>query len=138
MDGELLMKEILTPIAPGELIDKLTILRLKTENISEESKLANVQHELEVLTAVSDAAILPSEELTRLWELLYGVNADLWVIEDDIRKLEADNDFGAGFVGLARAVYVTNDERAKLKKQINILLGSDLIEEKSYYDHGAH
>jgi hypothetical protein len=132
------MKEILTPIAPGELIDKLTILRLKTENISEESKLANVQHELEVLTAVSDAAILPSEELTRLWELLYGVNADLWVIEDDIRKLEADNDFGAGFVGLARAVYVTNDERAKLKKQINILLGSDLIEEKSYYDHGAH
>jgi hypothetical protein len=132
------MKEILTPIAPGELIDKLTILRLKTENISEESKLANVQHELDVLTAVSDAAILPSEELTRLWELLYGVNADLWVIEDDIRKLEADNDFGAGFVGLARAVYVTNDERAKLKKQINILLGSDLIEEKSYYDHGAH
>jgi hypothetical protein len=138
MDGELLMKEILTPIAPGELIDKLTILRLKTENISEESKLANVQHELEVLTAVSDAAILPSEELTRLCELLYGVNADLWVIEDDIRKLEADNDFGAGFVGLARAVYVTNDERAKLKKQINILLGSDLIEEKSYYNHGAH
>jgi hypothetical protein len=131
------MKEILTPIAPGELIDKLTILRLKTENISDAAKLANVYHEQETLQKVADDAIPGSQELTRLWNALYEVNADLWVIEDDIRKCEARNDFGAGFIGLARAVYVTNDERAKIKKQINILLGSDLIEEKSYYEHGA-
>lgn len=127
------MKEILTPIAPGELIDKLTILRLKSENISDAVKLANVQHEHAVLQKVADEAIPPSEELTRLWDELYRINGDLWVIEDDIRKCEGRNDFGPAFIALARAVYVTNDERAKVKKHINVLLGSDLIEEKSYY-----
>ncbi len=131
------MKEILTPIAPGELIDKLTILRLKSEHISDEVKLANVRHEQQVLQKTADDAIPPSDELNRLWEMLYKVNSDLWVIEDDIRKCEARNDFGPAFIALARAVYVTNDERAKIKKHINVLLGSDLIEEKSYYDHGA-
>ncbi|MEJ6396382.1 DUF6165 family protein [Yoonia sp. 208BN28-4] len=127
------MNDILTPIAPGELIDKLTILRLKTENISDPAKLANVRHEQDVLQKVADAAIPPSDDLTRLWAELYRINGDLWVIEDDIRKCEGRNDFGPAFIALARAVYVTNDERASVKKQINLLLGSDLIEEKSYY-----
>ena len=131
------MKDILTPIAPGELIDKLTILRLKTENISDPAKLANVRHEQDVLQAVADDAIPPSEELTRLWDELYRINGDLWVIEDDIRTCEARSDFGPAFIALARAVYVTNDERAKIKKHINVLLGSDLVEEKSYVEHGA-
>lgn len=131
------MNEILVPISPGELIDKLTILQLKAENITDAGKLANVRHEQDVLGKVADAAFTQSEELDRLWKALYRVNADLWVIEDDIRKCEARNDFGAGFIGLARAVYVTNDERAKIKKHINVLLGSDLIEEKSYYAHGG-
>ncbi len=132
------MKEILTPIAPGELIDKLTILRLKTENITDAAKLANVRHERAALQKVADDTIPLSSELTRLWNRLYRINGDLWVIEDDIRKCESRSDFGPAFIALARAVYVTNDERADIKKKINLLLGSDLIEEKSYYSPKDH
>lgn len=127
------MKDILVPIAPGELIDKLTILQLKTENISDPKKLENVRHEFDVLQGVADSALPPSDALQRLWKSLYRINADLWVIEDDIRAFEGRGDFGAGFVALARAVYVTNDERAAIKKEINLLLGSAIVEEKSYY-----
>lgn len=128
------MKEILVPTAPGELIDKLTILQLKSEKITDPEKLKNVRHEQTTLQKTADDALPQSAELQALWGRLYDVNADLWVIEDDIRACEARGDFGAGFIGLARAVYVTNDQRAAIKKEINILLGSDLIEEKSYYD----
>jgi hypothetical protein len=127
------MKDILVPIAPGELIDKLTILQLKSENITDSQKLANVKHEFDVLKEVADSAMASSAELTALWNKLYGINADLWVIEDDIREFEGRGDFGPGFVGLARAVYVTNDQRAAVKKEINLLLGSAIVEEKSYY-----
>lgn len=128
------MKEILVPTAPGELIDKLTILRLKTEKISDSEKLRNVRHEQTTLQAIADDALPPSDALIALWDQLYRINSDLWDIEDDIRAFEQRNDFGAGFIGLARAVYVTNDERARVKKEINLLLGSELIEEKSYHD----
>ncbi len=132
------MTDILVPISPGELIDKLTILRIKSERISDESKLANVHIEMEQLIKVADATLPPSDELSGLWQELYDVNCDLWQIEDDIREFEHRHDFGAGFIGLARSVYITNDRRAELKKRINQLLGSILVEEKSYakYGHG--
>lgn len=127
------MKDILVPIAPGELIDKLTILQLKSEHISDPEKLANVKHEYDVLKDVADSAMVSTDQLTALWQKLYNINADLWVIEDDIREFEGRGDFGPGFVALARAVYVTNDQRASVKKEINLLLGSAIVEEKSYY-----
>lgn len=126
------MNEILVPVSPGELIDKLTILRLKSEKIDDPVKLQNVQREFEALQIVADDTLPASPKLSELWSALYDINADLWSIEDDIRAFEARQDFGPGFIALARAVYVTNDERAQIKKKINMLLGSELIEEKSY------
>jgi hypothetical protein len=131
-----MMDVILVPTSPGELIDKLTILRLKTERIAEAGKLANVRREKELLQQTA-AAIPASPALTALWDQMYQINAALWVIEDDIRDCEKAQDFGPAFVALARAVYVTNDQRADVKKRINLLLGSALIEEKSYRDHVA-
>ena len=128
---------ILVPTAPGELIDKLTILRLKEERISDAAKVENVRVEKAALMETADAHVPQSAALTALWEDLYAINADLWVIEDDIRDCEKDKDFGEEFVRLARAVYITNDRRADVKKKINLLLGSALIEEKSYSDHGV-
>jgi hypothetical protein len=130
------MQDILVPTAPGELIDKLTILRLKAEKISDPAKLANVRHEQAALQTTADAALPPSAALNALWEQLYQINAALWMIEDDIRECESRADFGSDFIQLARAVYVTNDQRAAVKKQINLLLGSMIIEEKSYHEHG--
>ncbi|MCW1951542.1 MAG: hypothetical protein KIH44_009280 [Octadecabacter sp.] len=128
---------ILVPTAPGELIDKLTILRLKEERISDPAKVENVRVEKAALMETADAHVPPSAALTALWEDLYAINADLWVIEDDIRDCEKAKDFGEEFIRLARAVYITNDKRADVKKKINLLLGSALIEEKSYSDHGV-
>lgn len=130
------MDQILVPTAPGELIDKLTILRLKSERIEDAAKLANVRIEQEALMQTARHHLPDSPELAALWEQLYQINAELWVIEDDIRDCEAAKDFGESFIRLARAVYVTNDRRAAVKKEINLLLGSDLVEEKSYADHG--
>lgn len=131
------MIDIFVPTSPGELIDKLTILRLKSEKIVDQAKLVNVRHEMDTLSAVADQNIPQSPELRTLWNDLYAINSDLWEIEDDIRACEARSDFGTGFIALARAVYVTNDERARVKKEINLLLGSQIIEEKSYFDFGA-
>ena len=128
---------ILVPTAPGELIDKLTILRLKEERIDDAAKVANVQVEKAALMRTADQHIPMSDEVSALWEELYQINSKLWVIEDDIRTCEANGDFGDTFIELARAVYITNDKRAEVKKKINLALGSDLIEEKSYVEHGA-
>ena len=114
-------------IAPGELIDKITILKIKSERIENAEKVANVRVELETLSASRDAALPASEELTRLTAALKSVNEELWVIEDDIRDRERASDFGPEFIRLARAVYKTNDRRAALKREINELLGSRLI-----------
>ena len=104
------------PYRPGELIDKLTILRLKAEKITDPAKLANVRHELAALQQTADVALPASAELSALWEQLYQINAALWVIEDDIRECESRSDFGPDFIRLARAVYVTNDQRASRMK----------------------
>ena len=128
---------ILVPTAPGELIDKLTILRLKEERISDPAQVENVRVEKAALMETADAHVPSSAALTTLWEELYAINGDLWVIEDDIRDCEKAKDFGEEFIRLARAVYITNDRRADVKKKINLLLGSALIEEKSYADHGV-
>ncbi len=119
------------------MIDKLTILRLKTERITDAVKLANVRHEQSVLQATADDKLTDTAGLAPLWEELYQINAKLWVIEDDIRDCERAQDFGQTFIDLARAVYITNDKRSDVKKRINQLLGSDLVEEKSYTDHGV-
>ena len=131
------MNTILTPTSPGELIDKLTILRIKSEQISDEAKLSNIRHEQDVLAKVAQDSIPDSSELRSLWDELYAINSKLWVIEDDIRACEANKDFGPTFIELARAVYFTNDLRAVVKKKINLLLGSDLVEEKSYHSTEA-
>ena len=117
----------------GELIDKLTILAIKDACIGDDAKRANVRRELEALEAVAVAAGLRQRPgLAELEEALRTVNGELWTIEDRIRDCERQGDFGPAFVALARAVYVTNDRRAVLKRQINALSGSELVEEKSY------
>ncbi len=130
------MDEILIPVSPGELIDKLTILRLKRERIADPAKRANVQHEEDLLAAVA-ASLPPSAHLAALQADLHAVNARLWEIEDDIRDCERAGDFGPRFITLARSVYRVNDDRAALKKAINLHLGSALVEEKSYADYGG-
>lgn len=126
---------IMTAIAPGELIDKITILRIKSERISDEAKLKNVRTELDILTATQKEHVPASDEMARLEAALKTVNEALWEIEDDIRDCERQGDFGEEFIRLARAVYVTNDKRAALKKEINLLLGSTIVEEKSYAEY---
>ncbi|MGC6475854.1 MAG: DUF6165 family protein [Parvibaculales bacterium] len=125
---------IMIEVGAGELIDKITILQIKSERIEDAAKLKNVRHELDVLSAARDANIPASDELNDLSQALKQVNEALWEIEDDIRACEAEKDFGEKFIELARAVYITNDKRAALKKDINILTGATIIEEKSYTD----
>lgn len=122
-------------IAPGELIDKITILEIKTERITDAAKLDNVRIELSTLESARDAALPSSSELADLTKQLKEINEALWEIEDDIRDCERDKDFSDKFIELARAVYKTNDKRAALKRDINVLLGSRLVEEKSYSDY---
>ena len=119
-------------VSPGELIDKLTILEIKLARLSDAGALANVRHEYDSLAAERAGTLPASAELDRLAAELKAVNEALWVIEDDIRERERARDFGAKFVELARAVYRNNDRRAALKREINRLLGSAIVEEKSY------
>lgn len=128
---------ILVPIAPGELLDKITILEIKLERIADAAKLANVRREFEALDDVRREKLPANAALDDAAARLKAVNEELWVIEDDIRDCERGGDFGATFIELARAVYRTNDRRAAIKKEINLLLGSDLVEEKSYKEYLA-
>lgn len=128
--------EFLAPVSIGEAVDKITILRIKQAEIRDESKLANVGKELSALQAIYLNHVgTISEAVEALTAELQSVNQKLWVIEDDIRDCERNQDFGPNFVELARAVYFTNDERARLKREINVALGSELVEEKSYADY---
>ena len=119
-------------ISVGEWIDKLTILEIKLVEIADREKLANVQREYETLIAAAPAELLARAEIVELRARLRAVNAELWRIEDEIRVKERARDFGDAFIALARAVYVTNDRRAAIKREINRLAGSGLVEEKSY------
>ncbi len=128
------MDNVMAPVSPGELLDKITILEIKSERIEDADKLKNVRYELELLTRLWNEAV-PDADLAAERAELKSVNEKLWVIEDDIRDKEAEKSFDAAFVELARSVYYTNDRRAAVKKQVNLKLGSAIVEEKSYSDY---
>ncbi len=129
--------ELKVEISVGELLDKITILEIKSERITDQAKLANITTELETLRRTWEASPLAELDLGDLSFRLKAVNEALWDIEDGIRALEAAQSFGDEFIELARAVYHRNDERAALKREINRLAGSRLVEEKSYTDYQA-
>jgi hypothetical protein len=130
------VQTILVPLSPGELLDKITILRIKSARMKDPAKLANVRRELELLEQVWHESVPAGIDLSADEKALEAVNARLWDIEDDIREHEAQGSFAKEFVELARAVYINNDERAAIKKRINTRLGSAIVEEKSYRDYG--
>jgi hypothetical protein len=119
-------------VSPGELLDKLSILEIKSERIADPEKLRNIRHELGLYRDMREDRIPAGDAMDALVHELKSVNETLWRVEDEIRACEAKQDFGDKFVGLARSVYRTNDRRAEIKRQINILCGSSIIEEKSY------
>ena len=129
------MAELLVPISPGELIDKITILEIKSARMTDTTKLHNVRTELALLNATWRASAFSAVDITAEWTDLRDVNGQLWDIEDRIRDKERESLFDAEFIELARSVYVTNDERAAIKRRINSKLGSSLVEEKSYREY---
>jgi len=124
--------EIQAPLSVGELIDKITILEIKAQRIKDPEKLRNITKELNVLVGVREAAGLDTPRMAAFASELRTVNSRLWDIEDGLRELEARQDFGGRFVELARNVYLNNDARARIKRQINEASGSAIVEEKSY------
>ena len=131
------MSEILVPVSFGELLDKVAILQIKSERMSDPAKLANVRKELDALERTWAANPASRIDIEALRAALKAVNERLWVIEDDIRLKEKAQAFDAEFIRLARAVYFENDERARIKRDINLALGSAYVEEKSYQDYHA-
>ena len=129
------MSEISVPVSPGELLDKITILRIKSSRMSDVQKLANVRIELKVLEETWAASPYAKSDIAADVNALLQVNERLWVIEDDIRDKERAQAFDSEFIRLARAVYFENDERAAIKRRINLKLGSTIVEEKSYAEY---
>jgi hypothetical protein len=129
------MSEILVPVSFGELLDKIAILQIKSERMTDPAKLANVRNELSALEQTWMAHPAAGGDIAKLRAELKAVNERLWVIEDDIRLKEKAQAFDEAFVRLARSVYFENDTRARIKKDINLALGSSYIEEKSYEDY---
>lgn len=124
------------PVSVGELVDKITILRIKRRNIKDESKLQNVEKELKALNSTLASLKLPADVLPE-FQRLENINSELWNVEDKIREKERNGQFDETFIGVARLVYVLNDERASIKKEINLKVGSDLVEEKSYSEYSS-
>ena len=124
--------QLQVPVSVGEVLDKITILQIKLAHISDAAKQINIQNELDALLPLVAGDAFTTDQMQALMAELKSVNEALWDIEDDIREKEAAKSFDAEFIRLARAVYVTNDRRAEIKKQINLATGSDLVEEKSY------
>ena len=124
--------QLQVPVSVGEVLDKITILQIKLAHISDAAKRANIQNELDALLPLVAGDAFITDQMQALMAELKSVNEVLWDIEDDIREKEAAKSFDAEFIRLARAVYITNDKRAKIKKQINSATGSALVEEKSY------
>ena len=123
------------PVSLGELLDKISILEIKNQKILSESKLKNIKKELTGLRNVLEELNINLSETDDLYENLYKINLTLWEIEDSIRVLEKNEDFGEKFIELARSVYITNDKRFKVKNEINQLFNSEFVEEKSYEDY---
>jgi len=124
--------QLQVPVSVGEVLDKITILQIKLAHISDAAKRANIQNELDALLPLVAGDAFTTDQMQSLMAELKSVNEALWDIEDDIREKEAAKSFDAEFIRLARAVYITNDKRAEIKKQINLATGSALVEEKSY------
>jgi len=131
------MSQISVPVSYGELIDKITILEIKSERIKNAAKLANVRVELDLLNGTWQEDPAASTDIAAERDALHRVNEALWDIEDRIRVKEKAKSFDTEFIELARSVYIRNDERAEIKRAINEKLGSTLVEEKSYEDYGA-
>jgi len=131
------VSEISVPVSFGELLDKIAILEIKSERIADAAKLVNIRRELDALNRTWSAHPAAAVDITGLRAALKAVNERLWVIEDDIRLQEKAQNFGAEFIRLARSVYFENDERARIKRDINLELGSAYVEEKSYEDYRA-
>jgi len=129
------MDIIQVPVSPGEVLDKITILEIKSERISDPDKVANVRRELELLRSTWRQSVEQDETVSRIHDELKTINEALWEIEDDIRDKERAREFDQRFIDLARSVYVTNDQRANAKKELNVYLGSEIVEEKSYQDY---
>jgi Family of unknown function (DUF6165) len=129
------MSEIQVAISPGELLDKIAILRIKSQRMTDAGKLANVRLELRVLEDAWSASVYAKMDIAAEVDALLAVNGRLWIIEDEIRDQEREQTFGAEFIRLARAVYIENDERAAIKRRINTALGSAIVEEKSYREY---
>ena len=129
------MSLVSTPMSVGELLDKLTILEIKSEKIKDAGKLKNINYELKLLRQTWLETGLSHAKTEALKDDLKTVNLKLWKIEDDIRIKEKNRQFDDEFIQLARSVYYQNDDRAQVKKAINILTGSDLVEEKSYQSY---
>ena len=124
--------QLQVPVSVGEVLDKITILQIKLAHISDGAKRGNIQNELDALLPLVASDAFTTDQMQDLMAELKAVNEVLWKIEDDIREKEAAKTFNAEFIRLARSVYITNDKRAEIKKQINLATGSDLVEEKSY------
>jgi len=129
------MENIKVPVSPGEVLDKITILEIKAERISDPEKVANVRVELALLQETWAETIRDTDVIQDLHVKLKEINEALWEIEDDIRDKERAKEFDERFIELARAVYVTNDRRSQVKKELNLHLGSEIVEEKSYQDY---
>ena len=127
--------DIRVPISPGELIDKITILELKSERMTDATKVANVRHELELLFETWRSSSYSAIDIRPEWNELKIINGNLWTIEDEIRDKERDSQFDGRFIELARSVYFINDDRAAVKRRINDKLGSKIVEEKSYANY---
>jgi hypothetical protein len=129
------MENIHVPVSPGEVLDKITILEIKSERISDPEKVANVKVELGLLQETWANSVSEDSVIIDLHAQLKEINEALWEIEDDIRDKERAREFDQVFIDLARSVYVTNDQRANAKKELNLYLGSEMVEEKSYQDY---
>jgi len=129
------MDHIKVPVSPGEVLDKITILEIKSERMTDPEKVHNVNVELSLLKETWGENIRDTREIQSLHAQLKEINEALWEIEDDIRDKERAGEFDDRFIELARAVYVTNDKRSRVKKDLNLHLGSEIIEEKSYQDY---
>lgn len=129
------MENILVPVSPGEVLDKITILEIKSERMQDETKLVNVRRELALLQETWTKSVHQDKQIQQLHKQLKEINEALWDIEDAIRNEERKQSFDERFIELARNVYFTNDRRSRVKKELNLHLGSQIVEEKSYQDY---